>query len=174
VHQILEKLRGTDRRSIGRAAEVVADVLADPAIFEPLFGGMLEGDPVLRMRAADAVEKVSRVRPDLLAPFKSRLLTEVAAIGQQEVCWHVAQMIPRLEMNGEERDRALTLLRSYLQHSSAIVKTMSLQALADLAGGDPSLASDVVEVVSDMVVCGSPAVRSRARRLLLRMHWSDR
>jgi hypothetical protein len=38
---------------------VVAEVLADPAQFALVFEGMLSDDPLLRMRAADAVEKIS-------------------------------------------------------------------------------------------------------------------
>ena len=56
---ILEKLKGGDRRSIGRANEVVADVLRDPTLFDALFNGMLNDDPIVRMRSADAVEKIT-------------------------------------------------------------------------------------------------------------------
>lgn len=56
---ILNKLKGEDRRSIGRVKEVVDDVLANPDLFESVFNGMLSDDPVLRMRSADAVFHVS-------------------------------------------------------------------------------------------------------------------
>ncbi len=55
MSDLLGKLQGGDRRSIGRADEVVADVLNDPALFDDLFQGMLHDDPVVRMRSADAV-----------------------------------------------------------------------------------------------------------------------
>ncbi|MEK7785160.1 MAG: hypothetical protein AAB658_07015, partial [Chloroflexota bacterium] len=56
---ILKKLEGGDLRSIGRSEEVAADVLADPALFGELFDGMLDDNPLIRMRAADAVEKIT-------------------------------------------------------------------------------------------------------------------
>jgi len=80
THRLVAKLQGTDRRSIGRSEEVVRDVLADPQQFRQVFDAMLVSDPVVRMRAADAVEKITRRRPDLLQGLEDRVLTEVAAI----------------------------------------------------------------------------------------------
>jgi hypothetical protein len=37
MHEILKKLAGGDRRSTGRANEVVSDVLNDPALFQVVF-----------------------------------------------------------------------------------------------------------------------------------------
>ncbi len=66
MHPILGKLQGGDRRSIGRSDEVVAQVLADPALLAPLAEGLLADDPLVRMRAADALEKVTAQHPDWL------------------------------------------------------------------------------------------------------------
>ena len=63
---VLHKLAGGDRRSVGRVGEVVQDVLADPDLFDTLFRGMVDQDPVIRMRSADAVEKITAVRPEYL------------------------------------------------------------------------------------------------------------
>ena len=82
---LLSKLSGGDRRSIGRSEDVAAEVLAKPSLFHELFSGMLDGDPIVRMRAADAVEKVTAKHPEWLKPYKRKLLGSVAAIDQQEV-----------------------------------------------------------------------------------------
>lgn len=66
MHPLVILLTGGDRRSIGRSAEVVAIVLDDPALFPVVFNGMLIADPLIRMRAVDAVENFMRQRPDLL------------------------------------------------------------------------------------------------------------
>jgi hypothetical protein len=83
-HPEVAKPAGGDRRSIGRSPEVVARILADPALFDPVFDAIGDDDPVIRMRAADAVEKVTVRRPDLLRSHAGRLL-ELAGIDQQEV-----------------------------------------------------------------------------------------
>ena len=90
LHPEVAKLGGGDRRSIGRSDEVVADILADPSLFDLIFDAIASDDPVIGMRAADAVEKVTARRPELLRPYKRRLLTELALIPQQEVRLHVA------------------------------------------------------------------------------------
>jgi hypothetical protein len=41
------------------ANEVVADVIHDPSLFGPVFQGMLNDDPLIRMRSAGAVEKIT-------------------------------------------------------------------------------------------------------------------
>ena len=82
---ILKKLSGGDRRSIGRVSEVVADVLDDPTLFEAVFCAMLGDDPVVRMRAADAIEKITARHPEYLQPYKTKLIQQVAKIEQQEV-----------------------------------------------------------------------------------------
>ncbi len=66
---LLQKLTGGDRRSTGRVEEVVAEVLAKPKYFRLVFEGMLAEDPLVRMRAADAVEKISLQHPEYLRPF---------------------------------------------------------------------------------------------------------
>ena len=59
LHPEVAKLTGGDRRSIGRSNEVVADVLADPSLFDLIFDAIASDDPLIAMRAADAVEKVT-------------------------------------------------------------------------------------------------------------------
>jgi len=166
---LLAKLEGGDRRSIGRADEVVQDVLHDPALFDEVFRGLWSENDLIRMRCADVAEKVTLTHPELLQPYKQPLLERVARIPQQEVRWHVAQMLPRLELSQEERAWAVGILRGYLQDKSQIVKTFALQALADLAGKDAALRPQVIQWLEQLTAAGSPAVKSRGRKLLARL-----
>ena len=166
MSHILGMLAGGDRRSIGRSDEVVDLVLEDPSLFGELIAGMTVDDPVVRMRAADVVEKVSEQRPELLVPHRRALLYRVAAIDQQEVRWHVAQMIPRLDLTEKELKHAVETLKGYLGDKSRIVRTFSMQALADLVVQDPTLRTDVLALIRDTMKSASPAVVSRGRRLL--------
>ena len=97
---------------------------------------------------------------------KTALLQHVAAIEQQEVRWHVAQMVLRLDLNGKEWSRVTEILFGYLDDRSKIVQASAMQAPADMAARDEDLLPRVVEVVEEMAETGSPAVRSRGRRLL--------
>jgi hypothetical protein len=82
---ILALLEGGDRRSIGRADEVADMVSHNHALFPELMSGWWSEDPVVRMRAADATEKVTRTYPDLLRPHKKELLGLMVEAAQQEL-----------------------------------------------------------------------------------------
>jgi len=85
---------------------------------------MSSKDPVLRMRCADVVEKVTVQHPEYLVPYKRKLIVEVSKINQQEVRWHVAQLFSRLELTNNERKEVLDILSDYLKDKSKIVKTL--------------------------------------------------
>ena len=156
-------------RSTGRSDEVVADVLADPDLFDTLFRGILAPEPIVRMRAADAVEKISTVRPEYLRPYKRILVEQIAGIEQQEVRWHVAQMLPRLDWSQDERATIIEILMGYLDDESKIVKTFTMQALADFAARDANLRPQIVELVKELTETGSPAMKSRWRKLVKKL-----
>jgi hypothetical protein len=166
IEDILQKLKGNDRRSIGRVREVVMEVLNNPSLFNAIFEGMLSDDPVLRMRCADAVEKITSKCPELLQPYKKIFIQKLARIGQQEVRWHVAQMFSRLELNRLERRSVVKILINYLKDESRIVKTFSMQALADIAKVDTSFRSRIIAIIEELTDSGSPAMKSRGLKLL--------
>ncbi|MBM4429145.1 MAG: hypothetical protein FJ026_02205 [Chloroflexi bacterium] len=169
MSKVLARLQGGDRRSIGRADEVVQDVLREPNLFGEVFRGMWADSPLLRMRCTDVVEKVTAIHPELLQAYKQPLLKRVARVDQQEVRWHVAQMLPRLQLSREERALAVGILLGYLHDESRIVKTFAMQALADLAEKDPTLRPQVIGWLEQLTVTGSPAMASRGRKLLARL-----
>jgi HEAT repeat protein len=169
MNDLLNKLAGGDRRSIGRSDEVVAEVLADPAQFPLVFEGLLGDDPLIRMRAADAVEKITARHPDYLQPYKNQLIEQVARINQPEVRWHAAQMLSRLEWSEAERAQVVEILLAYLEDASKIVKTFAMQALADLAEQHSRLRPQVIPLLEELTHTGSPAMQSRGRKLLRRL-----
>jgi HEAT repeat protein len=163
---ILDDLKGGDRRSIGKSNLVVSKVLHDPTLFADIIGGISHANPLVRMRAADAAEKVSLIHPEWLGPYKNRLLELAAQATEQELRWHLAQMLPRLDLDPEERTGLFILMRSYLNDRSSIVRTFAMQALADLATHEASSRREIVPLFEELAVTGSPAVRVRARKLI--------
>jgi hypothetical protein len=166
MHPLLKKLSGGDRRSIGRSNEVAAHVLAHPANFRHLIKGLAANDPVLRMRAADAIEKITTRRPDLLRPYKRKLLAIAGSTNQQEIRWHAALIIPRLQFTPKERAAALDILFDYLRDKSSIVKTWATQAIWDLAAPDAKLKAQIIPLVEELTQVGTPSMRARGRNLL--------
>ena len=162
----LHSLRGGDRRSIGRANAVAAVAAGDRRQFAELIQGLWDADEVVRMRAADAAEKASRERAELLAPYKAELLGLLAEATQQELRWHLAQMISRLPIGRSERKKAAEVLKTYLDDRSSIVRTFAMQALADMATADEELRQEVTEIIQVLTKTGSAAMRARGRKLL--------
>jgi len=173
MENYLEKLAGGDRRSIGRVDEVVAEVLADTSIFRELFTGLIQQDEVIRMRTADAVEKISRQRPDLIEPYKEEIIYYISKIGQQEVRWHWAQIVPRLELNEDERLHVVGILITSLDDRSKIVNALAMQALADLIKDDAALRPAVLPHLVEKTLSGSPAVKIRGRKILRELREID-
>jgi hypothetical protein len=163
---ILDQLRGGDRRSIGRVPQVVEEVSKNLELVGELVVGLVSDDPIIRMRSADALEKVSKGRPALLDPFKDIFLSAAADSEQQEVRWHVAQMLPRLKLSQKEKDVVVSILRGYLEDQSSIVKVCALQALVEFAVNDQGLASSVKPVIERACRKGTPAMRARGRKLI--------
>ena len=166
---LLQKLKGGDRRSIRGVPQVVDLVTMDPSLFPAVLGGMTDADPLVRMRCADAIEKITVGRPECLAPYKRRLIEIAAKAEQQEVRWHLAQLFSRLDLSASERRRVVVILTGYLADASKIVKTFSMQALADIAAQDPDLRGPITGQLEKLTRTGSPAMKSRGRKLLARL-----
>lgn len=160
---------GGDLRSIGESNQIARLVLKRPQLFKELIRAICLTNPLIRARASDAVEKITAEQPVLLRPYKKFILTKLAPIAQQEVRWHVAQLIPRLPLTVNERRRAFRMLLAWIRNSqekSNIVKVFSMQAAFDLARGIPKLERRVVPVIKAMLQSKAPSLRSRARKMI--------
>ncbi len=166
----LPDLKTRDLRSIGNSHEAVALVLANPELVSELVAGLMDRDRLVRMRSADALEKATREHPDWLQPWKRYLLDEVAARPEKELRWHVAQLLPRLELTSAEKDHAVEILNEYLRDKSSIVRTFSMQALADLAENDAALRGQALPLIERLTHSGTPAMRARGRKLLQKLN----
>jgi hypothetical protein len=171
---LLAKLTGGDRRTICQSYEVAAMVSKNPRLFASLMAGLWSGDALVRMRAADAAEKVTRTKHKLLQRYKKELLGLMADTNQQELRWHLAAMIPRLALNANERQAAASLLQTYLEDRSSIVKTYALQGLAELSENEESMRPGVMELLREATRSGTAAMKARSRKLLARMECEGR
>lgn len=169
MHELLNQLSGGDRRSIKGVPEVVTRVLAKPELFRIVFGGMTAADPVVRMRCADAVEKISVGHPEYLTPYTKRVIQLAAVAEQAEVRWHLAQLCSPLKLTAAQRRRLTEILRVYLSDTSRIVKTFAMQALAEIAIEDARLRPPIVAQLKELTRTGSPAMRARGRKLLTQL-----
>jgi hypothetical protein len=163
-------LTGGDRRSIGRANEVVDLVSLHPKKAALLIECLWDPDSLVRMRAADAAEKISRDQIGLLGSYKASLLGLLAETTQQEVRWHLAVMVPRLKLTPAECRRVAEVLQGYLEDRSSIVRTCAMQGLCDLTRQNASLGPMVLDLLRSLTRTGTPAMQARARILLAQLY----
>ncbi len=159
-------LAGGDRRSTGEANRAAAIVLRQPQRLPELVECLWSDDPVLRMRGADAVEKISITRRDLIQPFAKELLGLAEECEQAELRWHLALMAPRLQLAPAARKRVIATLRRYLDDRSSIVRTCAIQGLAELSRGDTALEAEMIELLERCTRTGTAAMKARSRKLL--------
>ena len=165
-----EMLKGGHHNSLGRTEEVVAIVVADRQRLEELFVSLAESDELVRMRAGDALEKVCRQRPGWFSPHVDRLITEVGAIDQPSIQWHVAQMLQRLrgDLSDEQARRAKELLQRNLTRSTDwIVLNVTMDVLAEWAADDAALADWLIAVVERLRADPRKSVAKRAAKRLV-------
>lgn len=164
---VKELLSGGDLRSIGEANKVVEAVLNNLKLFDELFKCLYSVDSVVRMRAADAIEKVTVLHPELLQKYKIKLITDISIIDQQEVQWHFAQIIVRVNLTNNEAKQVVEILQKNIEStSSSIVKTFSIQAVYDLSLIHISIQDAARDLLNKHKNDKSAAVRSRVKKLL--------
>jgi tagatose-1,6-bisphosphate aldolase len=166
---IVEALSGGDRRSIGRSNEVAAYALAHRSAVPELVAALEHQDAVVRMRAADALEKLSVRKAEWLTPHAGAILAAAGRRQDQEICWHAAQVLPRLDLDAAQHGMSVTLLRDLLAHRSRIVRASALAGLVDLSQRDPALRDQAAALVRKASMSGIPSLEARARKLLRRL-----
>ncbi|WP_260564129.1 hypothetical protein [Exiguobacterium himgiriensis] len=125
-------------RSIGHVDAVVSFVGNNPDRFNELMTGLTDDHSVVRMRSADAVEKVTRQHPELLQAHQVFLFEQLQSTTQQEVRWHLAQLMTRMSWDEEEAAVIMRVLTHWAETEvSQIVIFHSLQALFDLSAAHP-------------------------------------
>lgn len=163
---IAESLRGGDRRSIGGADRVAALVVADGSRFAELWDCLRHADPLVRMRASDALEKVSRRRSELLQAHKRELLSWELDDGTAEVRWHLIAMAARLVLSPGEAAKLMASLSHHLHtDESRIVKVAALQAAVEIGATHQQLHAEAQRLREWTLTSPWPSLRTRARKL---------
>ena len=163
---LVARLAGGDRRSIGAATAIAEEIRAEPQGFSLVWHLLRHQEALVRMRAADALEKASRQMPELLQPFKAELLSRRLEDGTPEVRWHLLAMSARLAL---DRHEAATLMGHYhhvlITDKSRIARVAALQAAYDLASEHPEFTRTLDEMLDVAAHADIPSLRARARKL---------
>lgn len=165
---ILAMLSSADRASVDRCTEVAAEVLANPPLFKGIVRALCSVDPLIRVRAAEAAEKITQHNPGLLQPHRKTLL-RIAGIDEKEFRAHVAPLFSRISWTHAERNAVVHILQEYLKDKSSAVRISALQAMADQAAQDRKIRNGIVKQIRILAETGTPAMRNRGKKLLERL-----
>lgn len=166
MNQVLRWLAGGDLRSDGMSNEAAGFILGHMQFFEDLYAGLHEDNETIRGRAADALEKVARQRPDV---FVGRL-DDLVRIARHDpvpmVRWHLAMILGHLAADGWRADDLKRTLLSMLADSSAFVRSWAISSLCILGRNHPRMRSQILKRLAPLQRDASIAVRSRVRNAM--------
>lgn len=165
---------GGHKLDVGCAREVAALILAQPRKLRQLVECLCDPDPGIANRAVDALERASAQKPAILAPWKDLLLGRMADATEKKLRWNLALLVSRIELSPHEIERAASILRTYLDDSSSLVKTAAMHGLAGLARQSPAMLPEVLDLLRMLSRSGTPAMRARGRILLSHLETSGR
>jgi len=150
----------------GRVWEVVELLEGRPAKLSKLIECLFDEDPAIASRAADALERITRDRPQQAQRWKEALIGLLAETTEKKVRWNLALLIPRLKLTVPECRRTAAVLNTWLDDPSSIVKTSALHGMADLSRQDTASLPGVLDLLRLAARSGTPAMRARSRILL--------
>ncbi len=166
---IRETLAVGRRLDAGCACDVAVLLLKNPRKTGQVVECLWDEEPGVANRAADALERASSRRPEILANWKEALLDRMLDAEENKLRWNLALMIFRTPLTRAESERAAAVLRSWLEDKSSIVKTCAMHGLAGLTRWDPSLLPEAMDMLRLLSRSGTPAMRARGRILLKRI-----
>jgi len=103
---VREQLAGGTRTSVGDAEQVVKKALASVPLRREIYELFLDDDPVVAMRASYVAMKLAQSDPATTQEFKKMLLKNLSLYRQQEVRWHVPQILVHMKLTAAERRKA--------------------------------------------------------------------
>jgi HEAT repeat protein len=167
MNQLLTWLSGGDLRSDGMANEAAQFVLVNPQVFEDLFAGLFDPDDVIRGRTADALEKISRERPDLIIGY----LQEMVDIAENDqvpmVKMHLAMIFGHLAVYENSLEQLISALFDLLADESVFTRSWAIVSLCIVGRKYQQECQRIVNRLSQLQGDQSVAIRSRIKKALI-------
>jgi TPR repeat protein len=122
---------GGKTNSLGRVDEVIQLALSDTTRLDELYACLFSDDAWVRMRAADALEKICRVHPDWIAPYIDKFQGDLAVSTQPSIQWHIAQIYRQVRLTPQQKQIAINWLEALLATTSVdwIVAANAMETL---------------------------------------------
>jgi hypothetical protein len=160
------KLTGGTRTSVGAADEVILELLNDSSGLIGVYDLFLDEDPVVAMRSSYVAMKVAAQVPGTVEPFVNDLLRNLHRYTQQEVRWHIPQLLAHVKLTGAQKRKAYDVLMEWSEtDKSRIVGYYSLQTAADFAMTDDTLLQDFIPRLKAAYKVGAKSIQNRCKKI---------
>jgi hypothetical protein len=159
---------GGHANSLGRVNEVINVVLDDKSRLDELYNCLFEDDAWVRMRAADALEKICRVHPEWLLPYVDRFPKELAVSAQPSIQWHLAQIYREVVLTESQKRFAAHWMEELLSTKEVdwIVAANAMDTLAQFVEEGAFSKDTLIELLTVQLRHKSKSVVKRANKLL--------
>jgi hypothetical protein len=139
------------------------------AAIRDLMAELLSPKPFTRRSAADLARRVSAREPGILGKYADVLIELLAEIpvDQWQARGYVALAAALNASTPRQRAWLASLFRSLIQDERIAIRAIALEAFAILAAAEPKLRDEAMLMIENSRYDAVPAMRSRARRMLL-------
>ncbi len=148
------------------APEVADLVIGEPELYPDLYEGLHVQDDVMRGRTADALERISRNRPDLLLNHFDELIQMAEKDPLPMVRWHLAMIFGNLAVYEEKVNDIVFALAKLVMDERVFVKSWAISSLAIVGRLYPERRQRILELVEPRNRDQSVAIRSRAQKAM--------
>jgi hypothetical protein len=161
-----ETLSGGNRTSVGDAEKVITKLLKTPSDLSEIYQLFLDDDPVVAMRASYVAMRVAEQKPESVYPFTKELLKNLDLYTQQEVRWHIPQLLVHLKLTKAQKRRAYEVVMDWAEtDKSKIVGYYGFQAAADFAESDDFLLEDFIPRIRAANKAGAKSIQNRCKKI---------
>ena len=156
------------KNSLGRVDDVIIEVLDDPSRIDELYNAMFHDDAWVRMRAADAFEKICRVNPIWIEPYIDRIQADLDKSQQASIQWHIAQIYCQIRLDDLQKKHAIDWLARLLKTTSVdwIVAANCMKALEYFVNKNEFNKDDFEHLLRVQLHHKSKAVAKKAQQFL--------
>lgn len=154
-------LRGID------GVEMVVKMIDSQQEFDLLFSCLRGKNRLIVMRTADAIEKITRERPQYLEKHKVDILQYCSIVQNKELKWHLAQLVTRIMMDNAEFRYVSNILEHWALDSneSKICRVNALQGLFELYNIHRKNPENLIKLMSRIEEEDIPSLNARIRQL---------
>lgn len=170
INSFEQKLSGGHHNSLGNTEEVVAEVLQNPHLFDNLFACYQSPDELVRLRVSSALKRIAKAKKELVLPYLSKIITEIAAIDQASTQWTIAQIFLLLEkdLSSDQRTMAINHFKHNLEmHKDWIVLNTTMETLFEWSKESVDLKKWLIPQLKKLSNDSRKSVAKRANKYLL-------